>query len=265
MSIQLQAAGHLVSDTALSFGGLQMIRTNTGHQIPIKIVGGLTYIDQRPVTDKELNDDNIPHVIMTSPGEWNPRIYDDNLSHEEHLRRMPSTPIDETELFYNPDGTIDLHHVKETIAHSACKSDSFQRKRTVSFSTLPPSTNDGTPWIPLHKRKDNNVTDTHPQRTGTIIERDGYLYLERNDHGDISYDTVPLYDNVDRTVNLINQSTEYWSTCNESFLQSSRANLHPVSAHLLAEPVLDESYDSSPRPFEHEYWTDSLGLDDAAI
>ena len=40
--------------------------------------------------------------------------------------------------------------------------------------------------------------DDHPPKTGIVIERSDYLYLEREDKdGNIFYDEVPLYQDVE--------------------------------------------------------------------
>ena len=89
--IQLQSNGNLVNDTATVFGGLQMIRTNCGKQIPLRYVAGLPYLEQRPPTKSELTNNSIPHIIMTAEGTWNPRIVDDIETVEEMMKRFPPT------------------------------------------------------------------------------------------------------------------------------------------------------------------------------
>ena len=89
--IQLQSNGNLVNDTATVFGGLQMIRTNCGKQIPLRYVAGLPYLEQRPPTKSELTSNSIPHIIMTAEGIWNPRIVDDHETVEEMIKRFPPT------------------------------------------------------------------------------------------------------------------------------------------------------------------------------
>ena len=44
--IQLQSNQNLVNDTATAFGGLQMIRTSCGKQIPLRYVAGLPYLEK---------------------------------------------------------------------------------------------------------------------------------------------------------------------------------------------------------------------------
>ena len=66
-----------MNDTSKQFDELQMIRTNFGKQVPLQYVSGLPYLHQQPPTKDEMIDDDIPHVIMTGEGVWNPRIVDD--------------------------------------------------------------------------------------------------------------------------------------------------------------------------------------------
>ena len=77
-----------MNDTATQFGGLQMLKTNCGRQAPLRYVSGLPYLHQRPPTKDEMIDNNIPHVIMTGDGVWNPRIVDDTESAEEMMKRL---------------------------------------------------------------------------------------------------------------------------------------------------------------------------------
>ena len=60
---------------------------------------------QRLPTNEEML--TLPHVIMTVDGDWDPYLHDDDhLSTQELLRRLPSTPIQETDDFYSPQGDI---------------------------------------------------------------------------------------------------------------------------------------------------------------
>ena len=58
---------------------------------------------QRLPTDEEML--TLPHVIMTADGDWDPCLHDDDhLSTQELIRWLPSTPIQETDDFYSPQG-----------------------------------------------------------------------------------------------------------------------------------------------------------------
>ena len=49
--------------------------------------------------------------------------------------------------------------------------------------------------------------DDHPLKTGIVIERSDYLYLEQeHEDGNIFYDEVPLYQDVERSIQLIAKS-----------------------------------------------------------
>ena len=76
---------------------------------------------QRLPTDEEML--TLPHVIMTADGNWDPCLHDDaHLSTQELLRRLPSTPIQETDNFYSPQGDI-------------TGTESYRAHRSVSWSS----------------------------------------------------------------------------------------------------------------------------------
>ena len=69
--IQLQSHGVLLSDIAISFGGLYHVFTASGgHEIPIRFIDGLPYIEQHCPTLQQL--DTLDHVIMTGGSCWIP-------------------------------------------------------------------------------------------------------------------------------------------------------------------------------------------------
>jgi hypothetical protein len=63
-----------VDDRSKKVGGQQRVTTPDGYIIPINIVSGLPYIQQRPYTDAEY--DKHPHVFLTSDSNWNPSVLD---------------------------------------------------------------------------------------------------------------------------------------------------------------------------------------------
>ena len=59
--------------------------------------------------------------------------------------------------------------------------------------------------------------DTHPLKTGTVIEQSDVLYLERNDTDDnIFYEEDHLYQDDKRSILLIAKSVQQWSTTADS-------------------------------------------------
>jgi hypothetical protein len=76
-SIQLEHYKNKVDDRSVLAGGGQQITTADGYTIPLSIVSGLPYLQLRPYTRTEYRE--LPHVIMTSPEEWNPRIFDNDV------------------------------------------------------------------------------------------------------------------------------------------------------------------------------------------
>jgi hypothetical protein len=65
--------------------------------------------------------------------------------------------------------------------------------------------------------EDNKVeffpTDPHPFCTGTIIEENGFLFKEREMNGLIYYDSLEVLDDPDKTLDIIKDSDQYWTTC----------------------------------------------------
>ena len=57
------------------------------------------------------------------------------------------------------------------------------------------------------------LADEYPLKTGTVIEQNRYLYLERTDYGEIFYDEVPIYEGIHMSINIISQSTDHWTAC----------------------------------------------------
>ena len=99
--IQLISYGNFVCDKPRTGGGRACVRTPDGYTIPLCFRNGLPYMKQRLPTDEEML--TLPHVIMTADGDWDPCLHDDDhLSTQELLRRLPSTPIRETDDFYSP-------------------------------------------------------------------------------------------------------------------------------------------------------------------
>ena len=116
--IQMRAANNFISDVPKCFGGLQMIETNSNHKIPIKFTAGLPYIEMRSITKAEFNNPEIPQVLMTPEGDWNPRKYDDQCDMDQLMKEIPATPKDITDMFYNENG--DLNIARATTELQSC-------------------------------------------------------------------------------------------------------------------------------------------------
>ena len=76
-AIQMEYYKNKVDDRGIHSGGGQQITTADGFNIPLSIRNGLPYLKMRPYTNKEY--EQLPHVIMTSDEEWNPRIFDNEI------------------------------------------------------------------------------------------------------------------------------------------------------------------------------------------
>merc|ERR1712155_284676 len=92
---------------------------------------------QRLPTDEEML--TLPHVIMTADGDWDPCLHNDaHLSTQELIRRLPSTPIQETDDFYSPQGNIagtEPYRAHRSISWSSPIDDSG-RKASPSISEI---------------------------------------------------------------------------------------------------------------------------------
>ena len=71
---QLEFYHNEVCDKSVKVGGKQCVITLEKYVIPITIRDGLPRIKMRPFTDEEW--DTLPHVIITDPSPWDPRVLD---------------------------------------------------------------------------------------------------------------------------------------------------------------------------------------------
>ena len=147
--------------------------------------------------------------------------------------------------------------------------------KSIKWSPVLSETNDGEPYIPEYRKLDSSESnpklessesnpklesnesntktrktltsevffskrdelDDHPLKTGIVIERSDYLYLEREDEdGNIFYDEVPLYQDVERSIQLIAKSVQHWSmTADSSILKQEPQETEIKEALLFAE------------------------------
>ena len=71
---QMEHYGIDVDDKSVRVGGKQRIKTPDGYVMPLELKNGLPFLDIRPYTDEEF--DQLPHVVLTSDAEWDPRVLD---------------------------------------------------------------------------------------------------------------------------------------------------------------------------------------------
>ena len=93
-SPQLEHFGNLVDDKSRKVGGKQRITTLEGYVIPLQFCQGLAYLPMTPPTDKDL--DELPHVILTSDGKWDPSILDnefDLTNLDDELDELPKENV----------------------------------------------------------------------------------------------------------------------------------------------------------------------------
>ena len=101
---QVQSCGNIVCNTHHQFGDKQLVIAD-GYYIPLAFKDALAYMPQQLPTNKEIH--TLPHVIMTNEGKWNPRTIDDmHLSTDDLLTKIPLTPVDVIDSFYDMEGNI---------------------------------------------------------------------------------------------------------------------------------------------------------------
>jgi hypothetical protein len=107
-------------------------------------------------------------------------------------------------------------------------------------------------------------TDPHPFRTGTIIEENGFLFKEREMDGLIFYDSLQVLDDPNKTLDIISDSDQYWTTCSEAppiistITHLMDSGCSPIG---FVDTLSDTDYlnDLSLfRPTDNEYWNDWL-------
>ena len=84
---QLEAFGCLVNDKAKKVTNrTPYISTPEGYKIPISIKRGLPYLQVRPFMDNDW--EQLPHVTLTSPREWDPTCLDSEVQ-DQWYKRQP--------------------------------------------------------------------------------------------------------------------------------------------------------------------------------
>jgi hypothetical protein len=76
-AIQLEHYSNKVDGRSVLAGGGQRIVTPDGYILPLSIANGLPYLKTCRYTQEEY--DTLPHVIMTSDKEWDPRVFDNDV------------------------------------------------------------------------------------------------------------------------------------------------------------------------------------------
>ena len=76
--VQLEAFHNNVDDKSINLGGKQTIKTQDGHVFHLDVSDELPYLSLLSFTDTEW--DIFPHVFMTSDTDYDPTVYDDNVS-----------------------------------------------------------------------------------------------------------------------------------------------------------------------------------------
>ncbi len=94
---QLESFENAVNDRSIHVGGLQRIQTIDGYVFPLSIRDGLPYLGMRPYTDAEF--DSLPHVILTSDVDWDPRILDFDIAGDDAWFDAISDDVDHSALF----------------------------------------------------------------------------------------------------------------------------------------------------------------------
>jgi hypothetical protein len=97
-SCQLESFANDVNDKSIHVpGGLQRIQTVDGYVFPLSIRDGLPYLGMRPYTDVEY--ESLPHVILTSDVDWDPRILDFDIDDNDDWYDAISDNVNHSDLF----------------------------------------------------------------------------------------------------------------------------------------------------------------------
>ena len=97
-SCQLESFEKDVNDKSIfAPGGLQRIKTVDGYVFPLNIRDGLPYLSTKPYTDAAF--ELLPHVILTSNVDWDPRIMDFEVEDDKAWYDAISDDIDPSILF----------------------------------------------------------------------------------------------------------------------------------------------------------------------
>ena len=90
-STQLEHFKNAVDDRSTKVqGATQSITTVEGYVIPLRFRNGLPYMPIRPYSDQEWND--LPHIVLTSDEEWDPKVMDEDRDEDEWLANQPENP-----------------------------------------------------------------------------------------------------------------------------------------------------------------------------
>ena len=77
---QCESNGVEVYDKSMRVGGLQCLKKD-GYIFPLDVCAGLVYLKMVPFTDEEWC--TLPHILMTAPGQWDPKVLDFKLLEQE--------------------------------------------------------------------------------------------------------------------------------------------------------------------------------------
>lgn len=107
---QLEAFGCKVYEKSpLVTQATPFLVTPGGYRVPMSIRKGLPYIRMRPFGEKDWND--LPHVAITSPAEWDPSILDSDVPSQWYRQQPPTSNTSllttNGELRDDPDDSLD--------------------------------------------------------------------------------------------------------------------------------------------------------------
>ena len=101
---QLEWFRNIINDKARRFTKrTPSITTLEGYRIPMRMEMGLPYIDIRPFRKKEY--DELPHVVLTSPHDWDPSVLDSAVEEQWYERAPKRMPLFQ-ESTYDEHGNI---------------------------------------------------------------------------------------------------------------------------------------------------------------
>jgi hypothetical protein len=123
---QLESFANDVNDKSIHIlGGKQRIKTVDGYVFHLSIRDGLPYLGMRPYTDGEY--DSLPHVILSSNVDWNPRILDFDFEETALVEEIKTAPLD-------GEKRRQLSHITKSVRGDVEEADD-QVKQRICFDT----------------------------------------------------------------------------------------------------------------------------------
>ena len=116
---QVEHYKNMVFDRSMKVGGTQCMRTSEGYVIPLDIINGLPYMKMVPNSKAEFAE--LPHVILTSGADWDPKVLDHIVSDTDNwyntIKEMDDglieTPFDQFGNYRHREPTTNIQIIPE--------------------------------------------------------------------------------------------------------------------------------------------------------